>query len=92
MFTNVTERIYFDSSDVRGNSKQNFKQALKALVSIYMQTHREVKHCWRLMEALIRVEVSTDTSDPKIMRQRVERESSTKMGIRKNDYIDLVGI
>lgn len=30
------------------------------------------------MELLIRVEVSTDTTDPKIMRQEVEKEGETE--------------
>lgn len=54
------------------------KQPLKALASMNTQTHThtlaQVKHCWRLMEAVIGVEVSTDTPDPKIMRQKRERE------------------
>lgn len=32
-----------------------------------------VKQCWRLMEAVIGVEVSTDTPDPQLMRWKGEK-------------------
>lgn len=44
------------------------------------------------MEALIGFEVSTDTPDPKIMRQKVERESYKKMAKREIGKLNTSGI
>lgn len=72
----MTQRICSDSSEVKEIPTQNFKNR-KTPVSMHIETHTHthtrVKHCWRLMEAVIGVEVSTDTPDPKIMRQQDER-------------------
>lgn len=43
-----------------------------------MHIQTQVKHCWRLMEAVIGVEVSTDTPDLKIMRQKERQRRRLK--------------
>lgn len=52
-------------SEVEQDPEHSF-QTTTAIISdhTHPDSHTQVKHCWRLMEAVIEAEVSTDTCDP----------------------------
>lgn len=62
-------RICSDLSEVKEIPKQNLQTTTEniseqACTDTDTDTHIQVKHCWRLMEAVIGVEVCIDTPDP----------------------------